>query len=63
MMRLTFLPNAHCNFQKYFYNDKKTNTPTITNKATNGGFSKKRNPDLQVKKKKSTKKKKKPSKD
>ena len=35
MMRLTFLPNAHCNCQTYFYNDKKTNTPTVTNKATN----------------------------
>ena len=34
MMRFTFLPNAHCNCQTYFYNDKKTNTPTITNKAT-----------------------------
>ena len=35
MMRLTFLPNAHCNCQTYFYNDKKTNTPIVTNKATN----------------------------
>ena len=35
MMRLTFLPNAHYNCQTYFYNDKKTNTPTVTNKATN----------------------------
>ena len=51
MMRLTFLPNAHCNCQTYFYNDKKTNTPTVTNKARDGGFSKKKNPDLQVKKK------------
>ena len=62
MMRLTFLPNAHCNCQKYFYNDKKTNTPTVTNKATDGGFSKKRNPDLQVKKKKKSTKKKTPAK-
>ena len=35
MMHLTFLPNAHCNCQTYFYNVKKTNTPTVTNKATN----------------------------
>ena len=35
MMCLTFLPNAHCNCQTYLYNDKKTNTPTVTNKATN----------------------------
>ena len=34
-VHLTFLPNAHCNCQTYFYNDKKTNTPTVTNKATN----------------------------
>ena len=32
MMRLTFLPNVYCNYQTYFYNDKKTNTPTV--KAT-----------------------------
>ena len=61
MMRLTFLPNAHCNCQKYFYNDKKTNTPTVTNKATDGGFSKKKKPRFTSKKKKSTKKH--PSKD
>ena len=35
MMRLMFLPNAHCNCQTYFSNDKKTNTPIVTNKTTN----------------------------
>ena len=52
MMRLTFLPNAHCNCQTYFYNDKKTNTPTVTNKARDGGFSKKKKPRFTSKKKK-----------